>query len=192
MKEHPILFSGPMVKAILDGRKTQTRRAIKPQPELYKRGGPIFGDAQLVRWKDKIDTAPILLNIAMKSLCPYGRIGDRLWVRETWQESTSGVHYRADTDILPGTWRPSIHMPRWASRLTLEITGVKVERVQEISEEDIKAEGFDRIQYRGYTSRKIDDPEDFSDAWDAMNAKRGYSWASNPYVWVISFKRIDP
>ena len=175
MKERPILMNTENVKAILADRKSQTRRVIKPQPELR------VSDEQY-----KANMTKLIY------LCPYGQVGDRLWVRETFCEhTTGGVIYRADEKPLEGiysyhTWRPSIHMPRWASRITLEITEVRVERVQEITEEDAKTEGVNEISLidrDGYYSS-------FADLWDSINAKRGYGWDTNPWVWVISFDKV--
>ncbi len=179
MKEHPILFTGEMVRAILDGIKTQTRRVIKPQS-----GAPI---------------------------CKYN-VRDRLWVRETWcYKMTDGryeynangnplVYYRAtDPDVeavdddgmtkyrkdgSPASpWIPSIYMPYWAARIFLEITDLKVERLQEISEDDAKAEGAEHWAAHGYVTS-------FSYLWDSINGKRGYGWDVNPKVRVITFKMI--
>lgn len=194
MKEHPILFSGPMVQAILEGRKTQTRRVVRERsfpPRFHVRCQHIGVRAAL----DEFGALP----------CPYGQPGDRLWVRETFSlpddwdctEDRSLLDYQAD---LKGTaahrWRPSIHMPRWASRLLLEVTEVRVQRVQEISGEDAKAEGVNPIPYimpgeeatlagRLYQER-------FRVFWDSINADRGYGWGVNPWVWAISFRRIEP
>ncbi len=196
MTDHPILFTGDMVQAILDG-KTQTRRIIKPQPE---NGNSYF------MYGDKKDLK-LLENIGIK--CPYGSPGDRLWVRETWlayhvPDSHYGICYKESRDgqyegrfsaALPQAekywtgedkWRPSIHMPKWACRLWLEVISVRVERVQEISEADIKAEGV----FQGNDGPKIRQIR-FMGLWDSINAKRGYGWASNPWVWVIEFKRSE-
>jgi hypothetical protein len=197
MKERPILFSGEMVRAILDGRKTMTRRVIKPQPRFIESSG---------RWEWPIPTSKIHKGCCtsvvtasrewweylMPDQFPY-RPWDRLWVRETWQNNPyGGIVYRAGSGIVNCAgrgWRPSIFMPRWASRITLEITGVRVERVRDISESDAKAEGvtpsivgrdFDYLGYRA----------GFQSLWDSINSKRGYSWASNPWVWVVEFKRV--
>lgn len=161
MTERPILFSGPMVRAILDGRKTQTRRVAKD--------------------RDKP--------------CKYGIAGDRLWVRETWQSAAAmGVcHasddyfvYRAtdpDWETCEGwQWRPSIFMPRKASRITLEITDVRAERLQDITNKDARAEGL----ARGTVYPRMW----FEDLWDSINAKRGFGWDVNPFVWVITFKKV--
>jgi len=259
MTERPILFSGEMVKAILEGRKTQTRRIAKfkaREPGLnfgwsglevgnYCTDVPASGIVLQARrgdgcWEDK--TYPLH--------CPYGQPGDRLWVRETWkiasfwegmpmdfqykadgaicEENRSGefapnyeewferVNWNAEkylkksnceqdeegnyiwsADKSPLPWQPSIFMPRWASRLTLEIVKVRVERVQEISDSDIMAEGIENCQYAlpPYCTHcsgheHLCNRDRFRDLWDSINAKRGYSWESNPWVWVIEFKRI--
>ena len=187
MKERPILFSAPMVKAILDGQKTMTRR-VNSIGEYY---------------------------ISDKK-CPYGVVGDRLWVRETWyyeehmHDSTEGMPdlpcglyshrlvYKADCTDYPVNvgvgrqgWKPSIFMPRWASRITLEITGISVERLQDITEEDAMKEGI---------PMEIDCPEcdtarkKFKNLWDSINGrgkKPGKAWNDNPWVWVIEFRRIN-
>jgi len=174
MSEHPILFNTDMVKAILDGRKTQTRRIIKPQPFL--------GD-KFQNYEPQVGK------------CPYGYEGDRLWVRETFAEPFGkgmGVIYRADYGENLHTWKPSIFMPRWASRITLEVTAVRVERLQEISGKDAQQEGFPwhgigaTLQF-GYRPPLTW----FSDLWDSLNAKRGYGWSNNPWVWCISFRKIE-
>lgn len=221
MKERPILFSSPMVRAILAGQKTQTRRVVKPQPDH---------DASVCR---DVDTGLYSLDILGRChgdlVCPYGETGDRMWVRETWQvdaprdgtwpdvefygckgaplswipsqyQTPQHVLFRSTWDGQAITWRPSIHMPRWASRLTLEVTDVRVQRVQEISEEDAKAEGAqpgcgnepdscardncrcdvtcpEAMSYRG----------GFRELWDSINAKRGFGWDANPWVWAITF-----
>jgi len=185
MKERPILFNTDMVRALLDGRKTQTRRVVKPQPYM-NHDSRAQGNT---------------------NLCPYGQIGDRLWVRETWAyvpktayAQSTGVHqiinpnnpdmaavYKAGWERCAPSWKPSIHMQRWASRLTLEVTDVRVERVQDISEEDAKAEG---CPVRGNIDATKDPIGWFAWLWDSINAKRGYSWDSNPWVWVVAFKLI--
>lgn len=180
MKERPILFSTDMVKAILDDKKTMTRRVIK-HPEKYER----------IRECD--------------FCCPYGKVGQRLWVRETWDSDCTccnpkcnGVIYKAGYSgvIVPDKWRPSIFMPRWASRITLEITNIRVERLQEITEKDALAEGVDwysienKIEGIGRWIEGIGRCQQaFRKLWDSINTKRGYSWESNPWVWVISFRR---
>lgn len=183
MKERPIIFSGPMVRAILDGRKTQTRRVYKAAKGYPVQDGEHTGNpSEASTW---MEWGP----------CPYGAPGDRLWVRETFQPNMrcGGYLYRAD-DIaghIAEDWRPSIYMPRWASRITLEIEAVRVERVQDITEEDARAEGIviwevDRIQ-RGDRGGR----EDFRELWDSINSKRGFGWATNTWVRVIQFKRVE-
>lgn len=220
MKERPILFSSPMVRAILDGRKTQTRRVVKPQPQV---------EGRIFRWagprpKAKVSTGAVFINDPsmehenpiISAFCPFGKPGDRLWVRETW----AAVHFSIDPetgfaddwhgshDIPPGdgggywsklyaadshptdkedrgfAWRPSIHMPRWASRITLEVTGVRVERLCDISESDAVAEGV--IEWMLGPSSPS---EDFRKLWETINGLG--SWDANPWVWAISFRRID-
>lgn len=204
MKERPILFSGPMVRAILDGRKTQTRRVVKPQPRQTPiTNGSAVGSYDVwpnndscLEWDDVVaDTAYYV----QAGFCPYGQPGDRLWVREAFatveseapaagMEPSIGTVYRASYDeqrdgqYLPGlTWRPSIFMPRWASRITLEVAGVRVERVQDITPEDAKSEGIEHL----YAPRNA-----FANLWDAINAKRGYPWESNPWIWVVEFRAL--
>jgi hypothetical protein len=181
LKERPIIFSGPMVRAILDGRKTQTRRVLRRQPAgAWATPG--------------------------RRACPYGVPGDRLWVRETWAGPVLDIIngdlgerflYRAsDSDWKDcrgrsARWRPSIHMPRSASRLLLEITDLRVQRLQDITEEDARAEGvaahlesalWDGCGEIGYRAH-------FKDLWDRINSKRG-PWESDPWVWVLNFRRM--
>lgn len=180
MKLRPILFSTAMVRALLDGRKTQTRRVIV-EPDSY---GCLTGDCPHDH-KDECAES-------MRGFCPYGVPGDLLWVRETfayWSKTTAA--YRSggpcsDGEVrqfyTPTRWRPAIHMPRWASRLTLRLTDVRVQRVQEITEDDAIAEGIPRA----YPIAKVE----FQDLWDDINAERGYPWPSNPWVWALSFEVI--
>lgn len=230
MKEHPILFSGEMVRAILEGRKTQTRRIVK------LRGVP----NDVAQW----------LHVMAKGVgmpCPYGQVEDRLWVRETfalerWEDEPDKLptdrpvryypdlepmneytndywqfpHYRA-TDPSPDLyygdidenddgepkvkWRPSIFMPRWASRITLEIISVRTERLQEITREDAKAEGVSNIwswtpdRKHEYHRRGLLNPyvANYSVLWDEIHEKSliGDGWNANPWVWVIEFKRLE-
>jgi hypothetical protein len=185
-KERPILFSGPMVKALLSGEKTQTRRVIfkgsDPRDHMPWR---VAG----THWQDGDD--PLR--------CPYGNVGDLLWVRETWARR-SGLRidmilrpfFAADGDNLPPgyRWTPSIHMPRWASRITLRITDVRVQRLNSITNADIVAEGVPPIGPE-HDPRVLRD--DFRQLWDSINGGRdGCDWASNPWVWAISFERIKP
>jgi len=228
MKEYPILFSGEMVQAILDGRKTQTRRVIKDQPALPYLWNKVSPNG-FQMWTSNPQQGE-KGNTELR-LCPYGAPGDRLWVRETWRaveldNGNDGILYKADNHFKSiensqaaadlwcdayadrkygNKWRPSIFMPRWASRILLEVTDVRVERVQEISDEDAIKEGIqdvchcgDYIEGHGYHSGHSPTPMDgyavneFSILWDSINAKRGYSWESNPWVWAISFKMVKP
>ena len=218
MKERPILFSGPMVKAILDGRKTMTRRVVKKQPaDVYvpeegfvncDENGIVWGRQRvLVRDYVDVDVFPFPSTYAPMR-CPYGVPGGLLWVRESCyicRQDEDGaptveppVVYKASssppTDLYPFI-RPSIHMPRWASRITLEITYVRAELLQEITEEDARAEGvypngfengFGQVYPSGGTTPYR---RGFAMVWDSINGKK-YPWASNPWVWVVSFKRI--
>ena len=175
MKEIGFLMTQREVKALIDGRLTQVHRVIKPQPR---------------RMDDDFNWLPVIL----KDRCPYGQVGDRLWVRETWAirenlwvddhyEPDGRVIYRADGDYAD-RWKPSIYMPRWASRITLEITAIKVERVAEISEDDAIAEGIVPEQH------PFDAPPAmrFAIVWDSINASKGYGWEANPLCWVLTFK----
>lgn len=232
MRELPILFSGAMIKAILSGAKSVTRRVIKPPrcATLHGReplpdksfpddgyfhyaygGGDLGGDF-----------------CSKRVFCPYGSPGGKLWVRET-HAIVPRTAYAASTDdgetqlphqlspcgndwaiyregwtrCIPSRWRPSIHMPRWASRITLEVTGVRCERLQEITAADILAEGavtrphvveglsgkcpvsaFDGAVYPDLRSLWVK-------GWDSINAKRGFGWASNPWVWAVDFRRVE-
>lgn len=199
MKERPILFSGPMVRAILDGRKTMTRRVMKPQPQVYY--SPTEPEVQRMKWRG------VKYRPASCAPCPYGQPGDRLWVRETWglvETPLIGAIYKTDwvqddSGERDGWWRgdhfhegdiewkPSIHMPRWASRITLEITDVRVERLKDITVEDAQAEGVTPLGVEGDGRRWR---AAFREPWDSINARRGYGWTANPWVWVISFKSI--
>jgi hypothetical protein len=196
MTEHPILFSGPMVRAIMAGAKTQTRRVVKSRhwPEPLTPGYEWLFDQttteqvwEVGAWNAGTGEGQLHSYIT----CPYGKPGDRLWVRETWQRNadfpdtrSNGLCvYRADRggDAQLGDgqrWIPSIHMPRWASRLTLEVTAVRVKRVQNITEADEKAEGI----------RSLASNFRFRDLWDSINAERGYGWSVNPWVWVLDFR----
>ncbi len=198
MKERPILFNGEMVRAILDGRKTMTRRPVKPQP------GPLG-----------IHPA---MRVQMAENPPLGTIGDRLWVRETWrchggreyeyQKHQPSIRYRADAEPVEAVcneWTPSIHMPRWASRITLEITGVRVERVQEMegmdaASSDALKEGVHRIHHEGgnyyYSAfRNQPDPKNWTDpclAFKELWQSIYTNWDANPWVWVYEFRRVNP
>ena len=169
MKERPILFGGDMVRAILDGRKTQTRRPVKLD---------FSGRVRRARRSWHLED-PNAVNA-----CPFGAPGDRLWVRETWACPQTVTYYRADEEaLLPRgeKWTPSIHMPRWASRIALEVTAVRVERVQDITEKDALAEGT--IPLDRSTPREM-----FAEVWQSIYA----NWPTNPWVWVVEFRRIQP
>lgn len=197
MKERPILFSSSMVRAILDGSKTMTRRIIKPQPTHFNPAGtprrvvPNGGPSESI-------------------CCPYGQPGDRLWVRETWaaphaldghtprfMPPTTRVHYAASEDRGGLLWRASIHMPRWASRILLEIADVRIERLQDISEDDAQAEGLEYSErFEGYCIGEAEhynshDPRlSYASLWESINGPD--SWAANPWVWVVTFRRVEP
>jgi hypothetical protein len=208
MKERPILFSGPMVRAILDASKTMTRRVVKPQPLPQHDMVSLCGSPGNWMFSNREATMKCHCEMLAQRRCPYGQPGDRLWVRETWLPHPLGwkiAYYRADGNtyvnprtMLTSKWRPSIHMPRWASRITLEVTGVRVERVADISEEDAKAEGI-RIQKRNTLPDGFGIHDNhyretaklaFMDLWNSINAARGYGWDVDPWVWVVEFRRV--
>jgi hypothetical protein len=206
-----------MVRAIRDGRKTQTRRVMKPQPTILAKG---YEDIdQLGTAKDRI--GPLLF---CPKPCKYGKPGDTLWVRETWCQGADdgrqvplrmATLYRADGEHVTlsdgdgftqtnrdgsekSPWRPSIHMPRWASRITLRITDIRVERLQDISEEDAEAEGLTKeIAPNGHVTWHVPDLlgaqtpcRGFRLLWEGIN---GFgAWDENPWVWAISFERVKP
>lgn len=200
IKERPILFSGSMVRALLDGRKTQTRRIVKNvDPEIFpycvtfdeKNGLPA------ITFSDDVGDC---VTSRIVATCRQGKPGDRLWVRETLLQDTEGYIYRADGDFeenakILGGWVPSIHMPRCASRILLEITNVRVERLNEISEEDAIAEGIKNYENGTYG---LDDPGccmgvkpsvAYMRLWNHINCQG--SWDINPWVWIIDFKVIS-
>jgi len=243
-KERPIIFSAEMVRAILEGRKTQTRRPIKPQPPNAK-------DQQV--WPNKDGGWSYWINdsVWQDIKCPYGRRGDRLWVRETWRVSSESnyypigkkrlwIEYKAGVKIgfrqcidtfsvsdneiskrawgkyKAGTWRPPFHMPRWASRITLEITEVRVERAQDITEKDAIAEGAfeindnlkqDAARAALAANKTTVGPIDyFRELWDSIYTKMKHQesdmgrfsvdstrclWDQNPWVWVICFSMLE-
>lgn len=262
VRERPILFSGEMVCAILDGRKTQTRRVVKiPRNATFEHCAVRTWDDEADRLRsiapEPPDIAPYLLGRRIRGQylvcnlindvglarvhCPHGEPGDQMWVREAWQaefewpigpgdtrlhywhevppgwrgaENAMRTYYRADWSEyevvqlgdsefspqfaahvdeselseydhdrpLPFRWKPSIHMPRWASRITLEITGVRVERLQDISEKDARAEG---VEHETLSCRHA-----FAILWQELNGDRGFGWEKNPFIWVIEFRRI--
>lgn len=205
MRERPILFSAPMVRAILSGQKSMTRRVVKPQPEAIPQHvwrPRDLGPNRQFWWPCSAVRQMVDLG-EMRSFCPYGVPGDRLWVRETWRhwpvrdgaDQREGLDYRAtDEDDFEYPvnesifkWRSPIHMPRWASRLTLTITDVRVERVQDINDDDAIAEGIP-----DYPDFKGDCPvDDYRELWDSLNAARGYGWDANPWVWALTFSVAD-
>lgn len=227
-KERPILFSGPMVRAIIEGRKTVTRRAIKHQPDvpvtdaIPKREYP-HGPATVDwYWRPKHGHLNGVPSNGWDFKCPYGQLGDRLWVRETFSRSNpsgdEGVYfYRAD-EWFPAAmgsgrfcgderWKPSIHMPRVASRILLEITDVRVERLHDISEPQAMAEGIVGVAFRpddgfpictgymvgpddGKSPLETHASKAFAGLWRSINGAE--SWDTNPWVWVVKFKRIEP
>lgn len=207
MKERPILFSAPMVRSILEDRKTQTRRVMKTQYVNVAKLDP-YTEEMLLRH------------------CPYGQIGDRLWVKETWTgtwaqigndvhlayaaDGSEGCRGAPDSYVLPkaaarpGFWVTPLFMPRWASRITLEITDMRAQRLQDITEEDAKAEGAAEIcdlcgnspeAEAHWACETDDDPEishraGFRRLWDTINGQRGHGWEVNDWVWVPTFKRV--
>jgi len=196
MKQRPLLYKASMVNATIDGHKTQTRRIVKlPQKARWGTdydGQVIFDDGSTFGCEMTVD----------EMRCPYGAVADHLWVRETTIEefmgSTSFTKYVADGHIIYGEWsyskttRPSIFMPRELSRILLEITGVRVERLHEITEEDALAEGitktdlgFSYCENSYYTSAK----EAYESLWKSINGVK--SWVDNPWVWVITFKVVE-
>lgn len=210
MRDRPILFSGAMVRAILNGSKSQTRRIVKPQPPRTVLSHTLVArDALAPSGYSFVsdEYGEILLR------CPYGVPGVRLWVRETCRahelpQGIDGVFYDADGAFRPiensreaadrwlamnayrgakGATVPAIHMPRWASRITLEITDVRVERLQEISEADCFAEGIQQSTNEGLSSDGTARGT-YRALWESINGAG--SWDKNPYVWVISFHRV--
>ena len=218
MAERPILFSDTMVRAILAGAKTQTRRVVQAPAKNMQRAGtqvikhraagdPWYGD-HVWSMRNRMGVWGDYTHERFMSRCPYGAPGDRLWVREAWApfvgpDGRDYVAYRStcapDGSFLWGgdgeiaqmqihRWRPSIHMPRRVSRIILEITGVRVERLQDISEQDAWAEGFPDPDGR---NREYPDRARywFKTLWGEINGIE--SWDANPWVWVIEFKRIE-
>lgn len=203
--ERPILFSDPMVRALLNGTKTQTRRVITPQPTLPAEHCVFTAWDDSWSTHDARDPDPSVVD---EWICRYGKPGTQLWVRECWSPDHAAFYpnfpvvYRADgldplkvdgpdadhpgqvwspeqKNWYPFKWRPSIFCPREHSRITLRVLSVHVERVNDISEEDAIAEGF--------TSR-----DGFQSLWEKINGSRGFGWNVNPFVWVIKFERIKP
>ncbi|HBR2807541.1 TPA: hypothetical protein RRD95_002804 [Klebsiella pneumoniae] len=232
MKERGMIFNGEMVRALLDGRKTQTRRPIKWKQTRFTEIGE-REDGSKWPWSEDAEHACDFWHP-----CPFGAVGDRIWVRETFQgplfdydlmdsyckdptpfEKPEFCVYKADgvpapefydaDDELHCSWRPSIHMPRWASRILLEITDVRVERLNAISPEDAESEGLERTNFTGFGDEpglpsypepdvyfdplkkqwKEYPPEAFAGLWESIYGEG--SWQANPWVWVISFKRVE-
>lgn len=216
MTDRPILFSAPMVRAILAGTKTQTRRIIKDQDIGEKYCEPCDDGRVLLEWLGTPCCGSGVWNVpeySAKVASPYGLIGDRLWVRETWSPNfgnEGGYLYRADYNGASGfhraclktgvwthyteQWRPSIHMPRAASRITLDIGGVRVERLQDISEADALAEGIVQLKDGGYGLpagehyHSADPRQSYFSLWEAINGPG--SVEANAWVWVVEFKRF--
>ncbi|MDQ7101478.1 hypothetical protein [Serratia sp. MF2] len=225
MKERPVIFNGEMVRAILDGRKTQTRRVIKNQRmgdcwNVKPAESPLY-ERHSHDWWLPTGTKPY----SALPVCPFVQVGDRLWVRETFavlgnedgcpidwdgnlikgDEKQAARIYKASCWQAPGnyglwsipdrdtqyegTWRPSIHMPRWASRITLEITAVRVERLNDISHDDAKAEGCCYGRGGGVPDFAVTPADHFPTLWASIYGEE--SWRANPWVWVIEFRRVE-
>ena len=219
MKERPILFSAPMVRAILEGRKTMTRRAIKPQPDGEQRPLSEWSlglaaachdhspDQEKLashseRLKGRIFPFTTANGGLISPVCPYGQSGDRLWVRESFAYFSPKIIKYADGQCsdgdnrehyTPGRWRPSIHMPRWASRITLEITNVRVERLQDMHHkaDQFEAEGIVLPPSELYQDINRSDKLErhFIELWNSINGPD--AWDKNPFVWVIEFKKLS-
>lgn len=222
MKERPILFSGAMIRAILTGQKTQTRRVVKPQPYIDAMGnfcwdgwnfGQDFNGPHI-----QAIASPIPSSKTGRVHCPYGKPGDRLWVRESWFQrgewnpycgpegvdledarwiGSKEIVYAADRPKPKGDpnkrifWRsrPSIHLPRWASRILLEVVTVRVEHLQDISEADAEDEGIDFLRHVQDADETLTARDLYECLWDSINGDS--SWAANPWVWVVEFKRAE-
>ncbi|WP_410200588.1 ASCH domain-containing protein [Klebsiella variicola] len=212
IREKGLIFNSEMVRAILDGRKTQTRRPIKWKQTRFTEIGE-REDGSKWPWSEDAEHACDFWHP-----CPFGAVGDRIWVRETWNKYGGLLTYRADHDwiddmrketVCTAKWVPSIHMPRWASRILLEITDVRVERLNAISPEDAESEGLERTNFTGFGDEpglpsypepdvyfdplkkqwKEYPPEAFAGLWESIYGEG--SWNANPWVWVISFERIE-
>ncbi|OUC36772.1 hypothetical protein BJP35_2906 [Enterobacter sp. J49] len=203
MTERGMIFNGEMVRAILDGQKTQTRRVMKPQPDPCPtpRGGhwwPSNVFKTMLHVEEEMQNGKGGWGGLVGDACPFGDVGDRIWVRETWAEAGASApdlklyranypahvptHYENVPPVENVRWTPSIHMPRWASRILLEITDVRVEQLNDISEEDARSEGIS-----GSTARDV--KEAYAALWRSIYGSD--NWRANPWVWVIEFKRIE-
>lgn len=191
MTEHQIPFSAPMVRAVVGHYKRQTRRVVR---------------GQALDWLNSANFAPAYVALPSNGFSPYGYAGDHLWVREAWRTTSDDGRYddmpprdlqphrvwyeadgKAPANECVGKYRPSMFMPRWASRITLVVTGVRIERLQSITDDDAVAEG---ILPPGMEV-VIGTPRDgFRNLWDSLNAARGYGWDTNPWVWVVEFNRV--
>jgi hypothetical protein len=209
VKERPILFSGAMVQAILKGQKTQTRRVVK-LPNFLPSNEWDFSECfeSLEGTSDYLSAFFGVHGASALVKCPYGKPGDRLWVRETWANGWFGDKsqgeiyvYRADEELCGVTWKPSIYMPRAASRILLEVLDVHVQRLQDISANEAICEGI--CQQRNtesganrYGIHVVDiwshesATDGFRMLWDSINNSRGYGWDMNPWVWVVSFSVV--
>ncbi len=201
IREKGLIFNSEMVRAILDGRKTQTRRPIKWKQTRFTEIGE-REDGSKWPWSEDAEHACDFWHP-----CPFGAVGDRIWVRETWNKYGGLLTYRADHDwiddmrketVCTAKWVPSIHMPRWASRILLEITDVRVERLNAISEEDATAEGVPPAGslLPDYLGTFLTPKGDFATAkvafqrlWESIYGEE--SWKANGWVWVIEFKRVE-
>lgn len=203
MTERPILFSAPMVRAILAGKKSVTRRICKPaNDKLSGTAASVERAAKsgwIAWWPTPVTAKETAERYDDGFKCPYGEPGDRLWVRETWAHTNAydgnyildkrKALYKADEEsqITPNRWKPSIHMPRWASRITLEVTDVRVERLQDITEEDAALEGLVACET---PAGEVSPLCRFIALWEQLNGPK-HQWASNPFVWRIRFRRCD-
>ena len=211
----PILFSTPMVQAILEGRKTQTRRVLKPQPlvhnEVIKMPIPVDEYSKILKQYVKKGYTEIYTKGVLQGMiaprCPFGEVGDTIWVRETWCDPSNTGYpilykadfpmvYRNDAEGEPDIvlkeegykWKPSIFMPKDACRLFLKITNIRVERLQDISELDAECEGAKKMPLEHLGGAFPNHKSGFESLWQSINGKE--SWDCNPYVWVIEFEKI--
>lgn len=204
-KERPILFSAPMVRAILEGRKTVTRRAIKVQPHIDASGNFCVG---ISNYGQDLCGKPVTKHF-INGCCPFGQPGDRLWAREAWARikvaqapDQEWVVYREGDNRTDygGPWKPGIHMFRRDSRILLEVIDVRVERLQDISDKEIEAEGIDLDALADGQDRYdmchagsgADGRPTLRTAWRNLWESTGGDWDANPWVWVVSFKRVTP